>query len=107
MIAVDDTWSAVRFRYSPGLEQARQANQEEALLDTDGTVCVDRKRRIVTAPADLQKQLAHNAKARAFFDTLSFTNRREYVSWIIGAKRPETRAARVEKTVDLLTRGTG
>jgi hypothetical protein len=103
MVGIDDTWSAVRFKHAPGLDRARAQRQDESIRDADGTVCIDRQRRIVTPPADLQRLLAKNAKARAFFDTLSFTNRREYVGWVIEAKRPETRAARLSKTIDLLS----
>ena len=105
MIGLDDSWSSVRFKYGPGLDRAREARQDEIIRDADGTVCIDRKNRVVTPPGDLQKLLGRNAKARAQFDTLSFTNQREYVGWIIEAKRPETRAARLSKTVDLLSKG--
>jgi hypothetical protein len=105
MIGVDDTWSAVRFKYAPGLDQQREARQEESIRDADGTVCIDRKNRVVTPPGDLQELLGRNAKARAQFDTLSFTHRREYVGWIIEAKKPETRTARLAKTVEMLSKG--
>ncbi len=105
MIGIDDTWSSVRFKHSPGLDRAREARQEESIRDVDGTVCVDRKNRVVTPPGDLQKLLGKNAKARAQFVTLSFTNQREYVGWIIEAKKPETRTARLAKTVEMLSKG--
>jgi len=105
MIGLDDSWSSVRFKYSPGLEEARHKRQEENITDADGTVCVDRANRVVTAPKDLQKLLAKNAKARSFFDSLSFTNRKEYVVSIVEAKKPETRAARLTKTVEFLSKG--
>jgi hypothetical protein len=105
MIGIDDTWSSVRFKYAPGLDRAREARQDEIIRDADGAVCIDRKNRVITPPGDLQKLLGRNAKARAHFDTLSFTNQREYVGWIIEAKKPETRAMRLAKTVDLLSKG--
>ncbi len=105
MIAVDDKWSAVRFRHRPGLEQARHAREEEALRDADGTVCVDRAKRIVTPPGDLQRLFDRNARARAAFEALAFTHKREYVTWILEAKKAETRTARLGKTVDMLARG--
>jgi hypothetical protein len=105
MIGIDDTWSSVRFRLAPGLEQVRHQRQDENIVDADGTVCVDRTNRIVTAPKDLLKLLSKNAKARSFFDSLSFTNRKEYVVSIVEAKKPETRAARLTKTVELLSKG--
>jgi hypothetical protein len=105
MIGVDDAWSAVRFKYAPGLEAQRHQRQEETINDADGTVCVDRVNRVVTPPKDLQKLLAKNAKARTTFDGLSFTNRKEYVVWIIEAKKPETREARLTRTVEMLAKG--
>jgi hypothetical protein len=105
MIGIDDTWSSIRFKYAPGLEKARHDRQSETINDADGAVVVDRERRIVTAPKDLQKLLAKNAKARAHFETLSFTNRKEYVVWIVEAKKAETRDARVTKTVEMLAKG--
>jgi len=105
MIGLDDTWSAVRFKFAPGLEKARHERQSEAISDADGQVVIDREKRIVTPPRDLQKLLVKNAKARATFDALSFTNRKEFVVWIVEAKKPETRAARVDKTIKKLSEG--
>lgn len=105
MIGVDETWSAVRFKYAPGLEKVRHARQEEQIKDADGMVVVDREKRVVTAPKDLQKLLAKSAGARSTFDGLSFTNRKEYVLWIVDAKKPETRDARLTKTVEMLALG--
>ena len=105
VIAIDDTWSAVRFRHAPGLDKKRATRQDESIRDADGAVCVDRKNRAVSAPKDLQKLLAKNAKALGAFDALSFTNRKEFVVWIVEAKKPETRAARLAKTVETLSMG--
>jgi Bacteriocin-protection, YdeI or OmpD-Associated len=104
-ISIDDTWSAVRFKYSPGLDEKRAQRQEELVHDADGTLCIDRNTRLVTAPKDLQSLLKKNAKAQTFFDSLSFTHKREYVEWIIGAKRPETRNDRRSQTIDKLMKG--
>jgi len=105
MIGVDETWSAVRFKHAPRLEKVRHARQDENIRDADGCVCVDRAKRIVTPPKDLQALLAKHAVARANFEGLSFTNRKEYVVWILDAKKPETRAARLAKTVEMLSKG--
>jgi uncharacterized protein YdeI (YjbR/CyaY-like superfamily) len=42
---------------------------------------------------------------RGFFDSLSFTNRKEYCRWITEAKKQETRAARLAKSIDMMHRG--
>lgn len=60
---------------------------------------VDTKPRTVAVPADLEKALSKSKTARARFDKLSYTNRKEYVQWIEAAKRAETRSGRIEKVV--------
>jgi hypothetical protein len=60
----------------------------------------DDEPRTVELPPDLAAVLDDDL--RAFFDSLSYTHRKEYVRWIEGAKRAETRRARVEKAVTML-----
>ena len=65
----------------------------------------DLKPRRVTIPADLARALKARPKARLFFRGLSHTNQKEYAGWIEGAKRAETRARRIARTVALLAQG--
>jgi hypothetical protein len=65
----------------------------------------DTEPRVVAVPPDLMKELKKNKDAKAFFDKLAYTHRREYVRWIEEAKREETRARRVTKTIELLMKG--
>ena len=53
--------------------------------------------REVTLPDDLAAALDDDA--RAAYDGLSYTHRKEWVRWVEEAKRPATRATRIEKTV--------
>ncbi len=71
----------------------------------DVEIVVDDAPREVVLPDDLAGALAAAPEARTFFDGLSYTNRRAYVLWIEDAKKPETRAARVAKAVEMLTEG--
>ena len=50
-------------------------------------------------PADLTVALRRVPKAKTAFAAFSPSARREYIEWITDAKRPETRAKRVETTV--------
>ena len=59
--------------------------------------------REVTLPDDLAA--AMDDVARAAYDGLSYTHRKEWVRWVEEAKKPETRAIRVEKTVAGLRAG--
>ncbi|MEJ0101198.1 MAG: YdeI/OmpD-associated family protein [Bacteroidota bacterium] len=53
-------------------------------------------------PDDLAAALKKNKKESAFFDSLSFTNKKEYIEWIVTAKRKETRMERVQGTIERL-----
>ncbi len=61
--------------------------------------------REVEVPADLAKALAQDDAARATFDGLSYTHRKEWVRWVEEAKKAETRATRLAKTVESLRAG--
>jgi hypothetical protein len=61
--------------------------------------------REVDVPAPLHAALAEDDRARETYESLSFTNRKEYARWIAGAKREETRERRLRKAVDMLREG--
>jgi uncharacterized protein YdeI (YjbR/CyaY-like superfamily) len=56
-------------------------------------------------PAELQAALKKNKKAAAQFAEFSPSKRREYVEWIVEAKREETKAKRVEQAVEWIAEG--
>ena len=55
-------------------------------------------RREIPVPHDLQIELHDDPEAAAAFAALPPSHRREYIDWILEAKRPETRMRRVEET---------
>ena len=66
---------------------------------------LDTAERTVELPPELRAALAQDRELRAFFDSLSFTHRKEYVRWIEEAKREETRRARAAKALAMLGDG--
>jgi bifunctional DNA-binding transcriptional regulator/antitoxin component of YhaV-PrlF toxin-antitoxin module len=62
----------------------------------------DIEERVVDMPTALTDLLKRNKKALAFFESLSFTNRKEYALWISSAKRPETKTNRLEQILTKL-----
>jgi len=92
-----------------GMIGLRKAQSAELGIMVGDTVRVriepDTEPRTVAVPPDLAAALGGTPEASAAFDALSFSHRREYVRWVEEAKRPETRATRVAKTVDLLLAG--
>lgn len=68
-------------------------------------VVLDSAPREVPVPEDLAAALSASPKAGTFFEQLAYSHRKEYVRWIEEAKKPETRASRIEKAVALLAEG--
>jgi hypothetical protein len=66
------------------------------------TVQRDLEERVVELPEELAALFAENPEAQAVYEKLSYTHRKEYVQWINDAKRPETRANRLVKTIEML-----
>jgi len=59
----------------------------------------------IEVPEDLAQALARLPKARSFFEQLDKTNRYAVLWRVQTAKKPETRASRIEKLVAMLARG--
>jgi hypothetical protein len=66
------------------------------------TVEPDTEPRQIEIPKDLMKEFKKDKDAKAFFDKLSYTHRKEYVTWINEAKKEETRQNRIAKTIEML-----
>ena len=95
-ISVNDIWSAVRIK--PKLEVKKKKNSE---LNN----YVDLQTRSINLPKDFMLLLEKNKKAKEFFNSLSFTNRKEYVTWIVSAKREETKQKRLKELINKLVEG--
>ena len=77
-------------------------------LNEDGVKSPVRKKPpkpALKVPDDLQAALAKNRRARATFEGFSPSQQREYVEWVAGAKRDETRARRLATTMEWLAEG--
>ena len=69
------------------------------------TVELDSEPRMIEVSKDLMKELKQHKEAKAFFDKLSYSHKREYVTWINEAKRDETRQNRIVKMIEMLKKG--
>jgi len=70
--------------------------------EVDVEITLDTAPREMKAPDDLAEALRASPEAEAFFESLSFSHKRSYVDWIVGAKQDETRQRRVAQAVELL-----
>ena len=83
--------------------------REAVRLNEDGVEPPPRTKperpRSVRAPADLLSALNNNPRARAAYDEMSPSHKREYIEWITEAKRDETRKRRVSAAVEWMAEG--
>jgi len=101
LISFDDTWSTFAFRMKTEKDKQNEAKpKERPIFDY-----IDAGKKIVRLPDDFEKALKRSRKATQFLESLSFTNKKEYVEWIVTAKREETRKERVNGSVERLEKG--
>ncbi len=100
-VALDNVWSAVRFKKPDQSLSAKPAN----FSSSDPAEGIDYTTRNVTVPDELQVLLKKNKPAGVFFESLSFNNKREYVEWVIGAKKVETKEKRMTAVLEKLCTG--
>ncbi len=67
------------------------------------TVEVDTEERIVDVPLELENFFKSHPQEKEFFDSLSYTNRKEYANWISEAKKAETKERRLNSTIEKLS----
>ena len=84
------------FRASAGIAEG---DEVEVVIERD-----DAPREVEVPPA-LQAALDGDAVARAAYERLSFTHRREYANWIAEAKQEKTRSRRTERALEMLREG--
>jgi len=98
------TVSRMRGEFLLGLNRSVR---EEAGVEAGDSVELelDTAPREVEVPTALAHAFAEDAAARAAFDGLSYTHRKEYARWIEEAKRDETRERRVAKALEMLRQG--
>jgi hypothetical protein len=84
---------------APLAAEHREAAGVAAGDEVEVSIALDDAPRVVEVPADLEAAIDRVPSARAFFDALSFSHRKEWVRWVTEAKKPETRQSRIEKTV--------
>jgi hypothetical protein len=90
ILSLDETWSACRFKNKP-------ENSTRAI-----TIKSDKA---LYLPERLQILLDENIASKKFFESLSYTNRKEYALWISSAKRADTIEKRLSEVIVKLRSG--
>jgi len=98
MITLDNVWTAARFkRFETNTKKYKNFSR------TNPAPGEEYKNLTLQVPPELQQLFITNEPASSFFNSLAFSYRREYVEWIAGAKKEETKKRRLETTMKKLT----
>lgn len=98
LISFNDTWSTFGFRPKTESDRNKEANPKEREIFN----WVNPKTKEVRLPDDLIKAFNKNKKVAEYFHSLAFSHKKEYVEWIVTAKKEVTRSKRVEGTIERL-----
>jgi uncharacterized protein YdeI (YjbR/CyaY-like superfamily) len=56
-------------------------------------------------PPEFTDALKNNPQAEAVYNDLALTHQKQYLAWIITAKRPETKQKRIAESIQMLSEG--
>ena len=85
-------------------KQMRETIGKRAGDQVDVVMEQDMAKRTITIPPKFKSALA-NAHLLDIFKGLSFTHQKEFVVWILSAKKEETKERRLAQAIDLIKRG--
>jgi hypothetical protein len=93
----------LRGRHLLGLSNTNRRAAGAAIGDeVEVELELDTEPRVVVEPADFAQALDDDPVARAAYDNLAYSHKREHVRAIESAKKPETRGRRIEKAIATL-----
>ena len=99
LISFDDTWSAFASRLKTEGDKKKELKTN---YDREIFKWVNPQTKEVKLPEDLAAALKKNKKQSEYFNSLSFINKKEYIEWIVTAKREEKRNERLNGTIERL-----
>jgi len=101
--AVNETWTALRFR--PKELTKASDTRNENIQKNEYSAYIDVENKVIALPGEIKELLQKNPQALANYEKLSYSNRKEYVLWILTAKQEKTKAERLAKMVEKLEAG--
>lgn len=96
--SIDDDWSGLRVTNAP----RAKPSQCDLPMEQRVSEGIDYVKRTVTLPKDAQAAVDKHKGLSDYFYSQSFTCKKEYVESITQAKKPETRARRIDKMIEML-----
>ena len=102
-ISVNETWTALRFKPVNQIKASESCN--ENIPTNQYGEYIDIANKQITLPPDLAETLGKNQQAMAFYQQLSWSNKKEYMVWILSAKQEKTKQDRLLNLIEKLSTG--
>lgn len=102
-VSVDETWTALRFR--PEGQSKISDTRNDQISNNEYAEFIDIENRQIKLPPEMELQLGQSSKALNFYHSLSFSNKKEYLVWILSAKQEKTKIERLNKLTEKLLNG--
>ena len=99
LISFNETWSVFGFRGKTEADRKKEIKPKEVREIFNW---VNPATKAVKLPPDVATALKKNKTVLAYFNQLAFTHKKEYLEWIVTAKKEETRIKRVEGMMEKL-----
>ena len=102
-IAVNDKWAGSRFR--PEGQSKISGTAKKEIRESDYARYIDVDNKVISLPTEIKRILQQTPPALAFYQQLSYSNKKEYLLWILTAKQEKTRNERLVKLIEKLVAG--
>lgn len=84
------------------IEFTAELKKHEGMDATYVEIPFDVEDKAIDIPAELKTLFIQHPNEESFFNSLSYTNRKEYYRWITEARKAETRLARLGRVIGML-----
>jgi len=101
--SINDVWTGLRFRPEVSVKHSEGRNDSVRNNEYGEYIDVDNKQ--VKLPPVISDTLEKETAAMDFYQSLSYSNKKEYVLWILSAKQETTKMNRLVKMVEKLNEG--
>ena len=102
-IAVNEKWAGSRFR--PEGQSKISGTGKKEIRGGDYATYIDVDKKVITLPLYIKRVLQQTPQALSFYQELSYSNKKEYLLWILTAKQEKTREERQGKLIEKLVAG--
>ena len=102
LIDLDHMWSAIRFKKN-GTTSAIIPSETKVQKEEKADIkSVEFDRKLTVIPTYLEKAFTKHQQAKEIFSSLPASHQNEYVIWIEGAKKDETKQRRLDSVIEKL-----